>query len=77
MVMETVEIPPRIELPGALCIFDKRVTKVSMEDNGVGIYMHKDGRAPSYFLCSEPYAQELSPEKVLYVFLMRLYREVT
>ena len=67
--MEQVEIPPTLEIPGALCIYyDKRVTRVVTGQEDVGIYGHKDGRISSYFLCFEPYISELSPEKVLYLF---------
>ena len=56
VVTEVVEMPPRLDLPGAFCFFGKQVTKTTMKHGEVGIYEHTDADGiTTYFRCSEPY----------------------
>ena len=68
VVTKVVEMPPRLDLPGAFCIFGKQVTKTMMKHGEVGIYEHTADGITTYFRCSEPYTEELSAEKILYLF---------
>ncbi|KAI5063042.1 hypothetical protein GOP47_0021589 [Adiantum capillus-veneris] len=68
MVSETQEPPPNIDRPGALFMYDKKTTRVSTYNENVGIYKHESEGIFSYFHCKEPYPNELSKDKVLYLF---------
>ncbi|WP_139158367.1 hypothetical protein, partial [Enterobacter cloacae complex sp. GF14B] len=68
MVSETQEPPPNIDRPGAIFMYDKKTTRVSTYNQNVGIYKHESEGIVSYFRCKEPYPNELSKDKVLYLF---------